>query len=103
MSKIYSDQVRKAEMLASALKKNFSAVASHGITDKMIVDLSESSQAVDSLNKEIEGLREEIGRKVFQITRKVDEMKKSMQKSKQIIKRDFDQTEWQRFGILDKR
>jgi hypothetical protein len=103
MSKIYSDQVRKAQMLAAGLKKNFSTVSSHGITEKMIHDLEESAKAVDGLNKEIEALREEVGHKVRLINNHVEEMKRAIRQGKLAIKRDFEQEEWQRFGIADKR
>jgi hypothetical protein len=103
MSKIYSDQVQKAQMLSAGLKKNYETIKNYGISREMIDRLEEDSKIATDMNKEVEDLREEVRMKSAKANKKLVDLKNNMQNAKQVIKRNFDQEQWQRFGILDKR
>ena len=55
------------------------------------------------MNEEVEVLRAEVGAKAARANKKLTELKNNMQNAKQIIKRCFDQEQWQDFGVMDKR
>lgn len=103
MSKTYSDQVQKAELLVAGLKKNFELVKTRGISMEQIERLEKAATQAALMNREVETLREEVSLKAGAANKKLTGVKNDMQNVKQIIKRCFDQEKWQDFGVMDKR
>ncbi|MBQ8520962.1 MAG: hypothetical protein IJ456_06245 [Bacteroides sp.] len=103
MSKVYSEQVQKAQMLAAGLRKNYEQVKSRGISSEQIAKLEEDAKKAARMNEEVEALRAEVSTKAARANKKLTEMKNNMQDAKQIIKRCFDQEKWIDFGVMDKR
>ena len=103
MSKVYSEQVQKAQMLAAGLRKNYEQVKSRGISSEQIAKLEEDAKKAARMNEEVEALRAEVSTKAARANKKLTELKNNMQDAKQIIKRCFDQEKWIDFGVMDKR
>lgn len=103
MSKVYSEQVQKAQMLAAGLRKNYELVKNRGISSEQIAQMEKDAKEAARMNEEVEVLREEVIAKAARANKKLTELKNNMQNAKQIIKRCFDQEQWQDFGVMDKR
>ena len=103
MSKVYSEQVQKAQMLAAGLRKNYELVKNRGISSEQIAQMEKDAKEAARMNEEGEVLRAEVGAKAARANKKLTELKNNMQNAKQIIKRCFDQEQWQDFGVMDKR
>lgn len=103
MSKIYSEQVQKARMLVAGLKKNYEQVKNRGISREQIEQLEKDADLASNYNNELDALRAEVSTKAAVANRKLTEVKNNTQNMKQIIKRCFDQSRWQDFGVMDKR
>ena len=103
MSKTYSDQVTKAQMLVAGLKKNYELVKTRGISREQIAALEAAANEASVMNREVEVLREEVSRKAAVANKKLTEVKNNMANAKQIIKRCFEQELWADFGVMDKR
>ncbi len=103
MSKVYSEQVQKAQMLAAGLRKNYELVKNRGISSEQIAQMEKDAKEAARMNEEVEVLRAEVGAKAARANKKLTELKNNMQNAKQIIKRCFDQEQWQDFGVMDKR
>lgn len=103
MSKVYSDLVKKAQVLAAGLKKNFEEVKNRGIEQVQIAKMETDAAEVDKLSKEIDDARLDLSLKIAQANRKTIELKAVIRSSKQAIKQFYDQEQWFRFGIPDKR
>ena len=103
MSKTYSDQVTKAQMLVAGLKKNYELVKTRGISQEQIAALEAAANEGSVMNREVEALREEVSRKATVANKKLTEVKNNMANAKQIIKRCFEQEQWADFGVMDKR
>ena len=103
MSKVYSEQVQKAQMLAAGLRKNNELVKNRGISSEQIAQMEKDAKEAARMNEEVEVLRAEVGAKAARANKKLTELKNNMQNAKQIIKRCFDQEQWQDFGVMDKR
>ena len=103
MSKVYSEQVQKAQMLAAGLRKNYELVKNRGISSEQIAKIEKDAKEAARMNEEVEVLRAEVGAKAARANKKLTELKNNMQNAKQIIKRCFDQEQWQDFGVMDKR
>ena len=103
MSKVYSEQVQKAQMLAAGLRKNYELVKNRGISSEQIAQMEKDAKEAARMNEEVEVLRAEVGAKAARANKKLTDLKNNMQNAKQIIKRCFDQEQWQDFGVMDKR
>jgi hypothetical protein len=103
MSKVYSEQVQKANMLVVGMRKNFDLVKNHGITLEQLSQLEEAAKAATDMNREVEELREKTSAKAAEANQKLIEVKDTMRDVKRIVKGYFEQTKWESFGILDKR
>lgn len=104
MAKVYAEQVKKAQLLATGLKSNVELVKSRcGITLEQIQALETSAEEAARMNAEVEALREEVSRKATIANRKLDEVKKNMMSAKRLIKNTFDPSKWVELGVMDKR
>ena len=104
MSKVYAEQVNKAQLLVTGLKKNYEWVKSRcDITMEQIQDLEALADEAARMNAEVEALREEVSRKAAAANRKLDEVKIRMMSAKRQIKASFDPMKWMELGVMDKR
>jgi tryptophan synthase alpha subunit len=103
MSKVYSEQVQKANTLVAGLRKNYDSVKNFGISHEQIDRMEECAKAVASMSAEVDELRATLNAKATAANRKLMEMKDAMRDAKQIVKHNFEQTKWEGFGIPDKR
>jgi len=104
MSKVYAEQVNKAQFLVTGLKKNYEWVKSRcDITMEQIQDLETAADEAARMNAEVEALREEVSRKAAAANRKLGEVKSRMMSAKRQIKASFDPMKWMELGVMDKR
>jgi actin-like ATPase involved in cell morphogenesis len=103
MSKVYADQVAKAQFLVAGLKKNFELVSPRGISKGQIERLQAAAKEAAEMNQKVEALREEVRMKAAIANKKLTEVKNGMTNAKQIVKRCFEQERWIDFGVTDKR
>ena len=104
MSKVYAEQVEKAQILVAGLKANINFVKLRcGITMEQVKALEELANEAARMNAEVEALREEVNLKASLANRKLIEMKDAMMNAKKQIKSSFDPFKWFELGVLDKR
>lgn len=103
MSKVYLEQVQKAQMLVEGLKKNYDLIKNHGISREQIAQLEKDAEITAVFNKELDELRAQVSLKASQANKKLTEVKNSILNMKHVVKKNFDQTKWQNFGVYDKR
>jgi hypothetical protein len=103
MSKVYSEQVNKTKLLLTGLKKNIDLLKNKGIDEQSISKLQSDNCLAETYDAENDKLKAEIRTKTHQAYIKLNEVKKQVQSVKKIIKRDFDKSRWQEFGINDKK
>ena len=76
MAKVYAEQVKKAQFLATGLKSNYELVNSRlGITMEQIQALEAAADEAARMNAEVEALREEVSRKAALANRKLEDVK----------------------------
>lgn len=103
MSKVYVEQVQKANLLIAGVRKNFDLVKNHGITLEQLRDLEEAAKVAAQMNEEVEELRQQTTIKAAQANKKLIEIKDTMRDVKRVVKGYFEQPKWESFGVLDKR
>ncbi|BEG98763.1 hypothetical protein [Bacteroides sedimenti] len=103
MSKTYSEQITKVQLLTTGLKKNIELVKNKGLDEHFISKLEAEIVLAAGYNKETEQLRIDLRKKTIQANQKLAEVKQMVKEAKKVIKGDFAQTQWKEFGIIDKR
>lgn len=104
MAKIYTEQVKKAQILVAGLKANFDLVKTRcDISMEQLQALEVAANEAARMNAEVESLREEVSRKATLANRKLDEVKRNMMCFKRQIKSAFVPSKWMELGVLDKR
>ena len=103
MSKTYSDQMNKAEILVTGMRRNYEQIKEHGISLEELSMLESAISEGEKLNKEVERLRSEISEMSTQANRKLITVKDKSLELKRIVKRHIDIDHWEDFGVMDKR
>lgn len=103
MSKVYTEQVQKAEALSAGMKKNYERIKNKGIRPEAIDELHTKALELEAMSREIDKIKAETSNKVRIAQEKLAELKNDMLQIKQIIKPAFSQEQWIDFGIADKR
>lgn len=103
MSKVYSEQEQIAQMLTSGLKKNLGLIKDYGVNQDDILELEIAAKQAAAIGKEVDKMRELTREKASEANAKLTIVKSKIHDIKLIIKRNFEQSRWQDFGISDKR
>jgi hypothetical protein len=103
MSKTISDQVVKAEMLISGLRK-YSEIAKNANLDAQgIAELESETQALAKQNQALERLMEEARPISKDANGKLISVREKYQAIKKKVKLSTDSSQWEQVGITDKR
>lgn len=103
MSKVYTEKVEKTQSLAEGLKRNFDKVKGLGITEEQIQELLKLANETAEMSRKLDSLREVVKQKASAANAKLTELTSLLRETKQVIKTNFEQTDWINFGIEDKR
>lgn len=103
MSKVHLEQIEKTNLLLEGLKNNQSILKEKGINAGFIEKLESDNNLAIIYNDENDRLKADLKAKTVRANRKLDEIKSMVRDVKKIIKRDFPQEQWSKFGIMDKR
>ncbi|MDR1102511.1 MAG: hypothetical protein LBL42_02020 [Tannerella sp.] len=103
MSKTISEQVAKAEMLVSGLKKYPETARNVRLDMQAIAELESETQVLAGQNQELEHLTEEARRISKVANRKLAEVRKKYQAIKKKVKMNTESSQWRHVGIMDKK
>lgn len=103
MSKTYDENVRKARALAQGIENNIDAVKNLGITTDQIKSMLEVANNTAEKSAEVDELRKIVAEKSSIAHLSLEQLNAQVKNLKKIIKDNFSQPEWSKFGIEDKR
>lgn len=103
MSKTYSTQVEKARTLVGGLRKNNAQVAGYGVTPDALDKLERDAEEVARLDEELDALRAQVSEKASVANQRLNELREQVQALKQVVKKNFEQPQWEALGVPDKR
>ena len=103
MSVTVKNEISKAEVLVSGLKKHLDEVKQLGITADEIKKMEELSQTLLQKDEEVEALRREVTIKGRENHELLAELKTQMFAYRKTVKQRFDQPDWIKYGVQDKR
>ena len=103
MSKTIDLQVEKSRVLIEGLRKNLAELADRGIRQDELDIMSAELDALAKANEECDTIREALTAKVKEVNTKLLVVKDKFAEKKKIIKNNYPQDEWARYGVMDKR
>lgn len=103
MSVTVKNEISKAEVLVSGLKKHLDEVKQIGINAEGIKKLEEALQALRQKDEEVDALRREVTIKGRENHELLAELKTQMLAYRKTVKQRFDQPDWIKYGVQDKR
>ncbi len=103
MSKTLQNKVLKAKTLAEGMQKHYEELSKHGVTAEQLTALiSEGDKALERSEK-VQELRLIVSENLHHANLHLAEAKEIYQKLRKIIKNNYPQEEWVKFGLMDKR
>lgn len=103
MSKTFETNAEKVLTMALSLKKHFNEVEHLGVSREVLNKLESNAKKAITMNKEVDALRETVSEKLHKANEKLSEVKDLAMNYRKIIKMNFPQEKWERYGIMDKR
>ncbi|MDR1779765.1 MAG: hypothetical protein LBR50_03415 [Tannerella sp.] len=103
MSKVISEQVKKAESLIAGLRKHPEIMGKVGVNEQTLAALESESKLLGAQNEELEQLeakRSEVSRAA---NGKLVAIRTQFQTLKRTVKLNTDPAKWAQVGILDKK
>lgn len=103
MAKTNKDQIEKTELFIDGLRKNFELVADKGITTQAIDEMETLSKKLAAQDEKVETMREELSKEVNEAREQLIDLRDKYRQTRQIVKLNFSQEKWEKFGLPDKR
>ena len=103
MSVTILNEVDKAQVLTEGLRKNLTEVTPLGITAAKVDKLEAAYQELKQRDEEVEALRRQLTLRVRENNKLTAELKEQTISLRRVVKSHYNQTEWVRFGVQDKR
>lgn len=103
MSKTIDLQIEKSRILIDGLRKNIEALKDKGFNNEELDAMSADLDALKQANQECDAIREQLSAKVKNVNGILTGVKEKFAEKKKIIKGNYPQEEWIRYGVQDKR
>ncbi|MGN0281300.1 MAG: hypothetical protein ACI4B3_03240 [Prevotella sp.] len=103
MSKTIDLQIEKSRVLIEGLSNNIACLRDKGIASDELQSMSANLDRLKVANEECDKIREELSQKVKAMNAILVEVKDAFAEKKRIIKTNYPQEEWIRYGVQDKR
>ena len=103
MSVTITNEIKKAEVLASGLKSHLDEVKQIGVNAEGIKKLEETLQSLRQKDEELDALRRDATLKGRENRELLAELKSQMLVYRKAVKQRYMQPDWIKYGVQDKR
>lgn len=103
MSKTIELQIEKSRVLIEGLSKNIEALRAKGISEDRLQKMSQDLSILKEIGSECDRIREELSGKVKCMNEILKSVKEAYAEKKNIIKTNYPQELWIKYGVQDKR
>ena len=103
MSVTNLNEIEKAEVLVSGLRKHLKDVQEIGITTDAINRLEEAAKDLRQKDAEVDNLRRQATLKAHENMELIADLKAQMLSMRTAVKTRYPQYEWIKYGVQDKR
>ena len=103
MSKTFETNALKGKSLAAGMKRRIAELGKYGVKEADLTVMEQDADKAIEMIREVDSLREETSRKLQAANEQLYSVKERADKYRKIIKANYPQEEWEKFGLLDKR
>ena len=103
MSITILNEIDKAEALVNGLRKNLQKLATLNVTSAGVDKLEAAYKELKKKDAEVEAIRRQLTVKVRENNELLASLKAQMLDYRKAVKGHYDQPQWIRFGVQDKR
>lgn len=103
MSKTIDLQIEKCRVLIEGLRRNMAEVADKGVNAQGLDELERNINTLKEAGQECDALRADLAEKVRRMNKILASVKETFIETKKKVKTNYEQYEWSRFGVMDKR
>lgn len=103
MSKTIEIQTEKSRALISGMTTNIASLKEYGVTEDELKRMATQLDALDRAGKECDNIRAMLTEKTREMNAILTEVKETYASMKRIVKTNFAQEQWIRYGVSDKR
>lgn len=103
MSKTIDLQVEKSRSLIEGYRSHLSELQGRGVSADQLDRMEQNIQRLFAAGEECDRMRAALNEKVRDTNAILQAVKDEFLQQKQIVKAAYDQEDWRRYGIMDKR
>ncbi|MCR4852085.1 MAG: hypothetical protein K5893_00660 [Prevotella sp.] len=103
MSKTIQLQIDKSRTLLEGLRQNLGELKAHGMSENDLQTMEKELGQLAEINEQCDAIRADLSQKVKHMNGILDGVKRSFVEKKKVIKVNYPQEEWAKYGVLDKR
>ena len=103
MSKTIDLQIEKSTRLIEALKAHIGEFKSKGISMADLDDMSDNLKKLQESSKTAEEIRAKLSAQVKTTNNILAQVKEAYTKTKAVVRNNYPQEEWIKYGVIDKR
>jgi hypothetical protein len=103
MSVTNENQIQKSRLLIDGFRKHINELQAKGVTENELKRMESDLEALSAANKECDAIRAEMRAKSQNARKILTDVKEIFVEKKKIIKSNYPQEEWIKYGVTDKR
>jgi len=103
MSKTIDLQVEKSRLLIEGYRKHLDELKNKGVNPQQLDKMEADLKALKAAGQECELIRANLAEKVRNMNDILQTVKDDFQEQKMLVKSAYEQPQWVRYGIMDKR
>lgn len=103
MSKTIDLQIEKSARLIEALRAHIGEFTSKGITTTDLDDMSDNLNRLKESSRTTEDIRARLSAQVKTTSHILSQAKEAYAKAKAVVRSNYPQEEWIKYGVVDKR
>lgn len=103
MSKTIETQIEKSLLLVKGFRDNIAELRDKGVSDEALDEIENDLKSLEEQNRQCDELRVKLKDRVRDVNRALDNAKHTYFDMKKIIKNNYLQEEWHKYGVTDKR
>jgi len=103
MSKTVDLQIEKSKELIAGYRKNLTELKGKGVTAEALDKMETELSTLKKLSVDCDATREALSAKVQRVNETLERVKNDFLETKKVVRNNYPQEQWIKFGIQDKR
>jgi predicted nuclease with TOPRIM domain len=101
--KSFGDKLNDVNVMVTGLRDEMSRVSQRGLSEEFVTEMESLLAEARKLDAEQENLKAALKQKTAELEAMIDKLGTMMDEAKKVVKLEFEQEAWKKFGFSDKR